>query len=257
MALVKLEDYQMAFHNIKKPSIRVPSFQTLLCRKVKTRPEKRWINLYSLQPSRKKSHGPILKTHIFKGYAPLLNDLNCFVQDLSLKLVAWHHKGIFFVEPIVNSLEKHGLQRKIRLELPWDYDTMHIKCFCHKMVFFLNAGLNKLVLEAPTPPKLKKYFLEAVPYLNNLKHIAEEEEEEYVVDEEGSDNEVNTYEIGEGEEDMSEEDNDDKDGNDSTNCASQQSNKKRKSGTNRKKSKKLHELTQNYSQNLFHSLTFL
>ncbi|KNZ62003.1 hypothetical protein VP01_13260g1, partial [Puccinia sorghi] len=41
MALVKMEDYQMAVHNIKKPSIRVPSFQPLLCRKVKTRPRKK------------------------------------------------------------------------------------------------------------------------------------------------------------------------------------------------------------------------
>lgn len=222
------------------------------------------------------------------------NNWNYVVQHLSLKLVAWHHKGSLLAEPIVNVLAKHGLQRKIRIhstlftkhsnniadlyydiyllcqttdsgsnnntmaktmhqklsdlegsELPWDYDTMHIKCFCHKMALVVNAGLNELGLEAPPPPKLKKAFLGAVPYSNNLKPIVEEEEEEDIVDEEGSDNEVDTDDIDEGEEDMAEEDDDDKDGNDSTNCASQQSNKKKTSATNRNESNKLHELTQN------------
>ncbi|KNZ62654.1 hypothetical protein VP01_12415g1, partial [Puccinia sorghi] len=47
-------------------------------------------------------------------------------------------------------------------ELPWDYDTMHIKCFCHKMALVVNAGLNKLSLEAPPPPKIKKAFLGSI-----------------------------------------------------------------------------------------------
>ncbi|KNZ45949.1 hypothetical protein VP01_7683g1, partial [Puccinia sorghi] len=33
-------------------------------------------------------------------------------------------------------------------ELSWDCDTMHIKCFFHKMALFVNSGLNKLGLEA-------------------------------------------------------------------------------------------------------------
>ncbi|KNZ48270.1 hypothetical protein VP01_5787g2 [Puccinia sorghi] len=110
------------------------------------------------------------------------NDWNYVVKHLSLKLVAWNHKGILLAEPIVNVLAKHDLQRKIcihstlftkhsskiadlyydiylffqttdsgsnnntmsktihhqlsdleGLELPWDYDTMHLKCFCCKM----------------------------------------------------------------------------------------------------------------------------
>ena len=60
-------------------------------------------------------------------------------------------------------------------ELDWDCDTMHIKCFCHKMELVVNAGLNKFGLKAPPPPKLKKAFLGAVPYANNLKPIAEED----------------------------------------------------------------------------------
>ncbi|KNZ60603.1 uncharacterized protein VP01_15301g1 [Puccinia sorghi] len=125
------------------------------------------------------------------------------------------------------------------------------------MELVVNAGLNKIGLEAPPPPKIKKAFLGAVSYSNNLKPIVEEEEGEDIVDEEGSNNEFDTDDIDEGEEDMAEEDNDDTDGNDSTNCASQQSNTKKTSATNRNESKMLHELTQNYSQNLFHSWTLL
>ena len=84
MALVKLEDYQMAVHNVKKPLIRVPSFQPLLCRKVKTRPRQKMdrslvtstkqkslitklsITSYLCGFYVKQSHGPVLKTHIFE-----------------------------------------------------------------------------------------------------------------------------------------------------------------------------------------------
>ena len=131
-------------------------------------------------------------------------------------------------------------------DLAWDWETMHIKCFCHKMALVVNAGLNELGLEAPPPPKIKKAFLGSVPYTNNLKSIAEEDEEEDGVDKEGS-----NHDVDEEEEDMKEDDDDDagkkqdNDADESNNCSSQQSNKKKTSATNRNKSNKLHELTQN------------
>ncbi|KNZ45826.1 hypothetical protein VP01_7777g2 [Puccinia sorghi] len=51
------------------------------------------------------------------------------------------------------------------------------------MALVVNAGLKKLVLEAPPPPKLMKAFLGSVSNSNNLKPITEEDED--VVDEEG------------------------------------------------------------------------
>ncbi|KNZ59773.1 hypothetical protein VP01_1664g7 [Puccinia sorghi] len=218
----------------------------------------------------KQSLGNVLKIHILEqnlntvnldwscsngnGLQPLVcNSPDCwnyFVQPLSLKLVAWNNKGSLLAEPIVNVLAKHGLQRKISSnkntmaktmhqklykieasELAWKCDTMHIKCFCHKMALVVNAGLKKLVLEAPPPPKLHKSFLGSVPYSNNLKPIVEEYE--YVVDEEGSDCEVDT------------DDKKDNSGDDSNICTSQKSIKKKTSATNRNKSNKFHKLTQN------------
>ncbi|KNZ49262.1 hypothetical protein VP01_5111g2 [Puccinia sorghi] len=104
---------------------------------------------------------------------------------------------------------------------------------------------------SPPPPKLKKAFLGSVPYLNNLKPIAEEDEEAEGMEEEGSDHDVDTNNVDEEEEDMEEEDDDDtgkkkgKNANYSNNFTSQDSNKKKTSATNRNKSNKLHELTQN------------
>ena len=137
-------------------------------------------------------------------------------------------------------------------DLSWDCDTMHIKCFCHKMALVVNAGLNELGLEAPPPPKLKKSFLGSVPYSNNLKPIMEEDEEEDGVDEEASDCDINTDDVDEDEKDMEEDedelnhDNEDDGENDgdSVHQTSQQSNKKRTSATNQNESNKLHELTQ-------------
>ena len=60
----------------------------------------------------------------------------------------------------------------------WDYHTMHIKCFCHKMPLVVNAGLKALGLEAPPPPKIKQYFLGTFPYPNQLEVILEEDEGE-------------------------------------------------------------------------------
>ena len=85
----------------------------------------------------------------------------------------------------------------------WDYETMHIKCFCHKLALVVNAGLNKLGLKSPPPPKFKRKFLGAVPYSNTLDVIVEEEEEEEEV------NVVNLEEESDQEEDVESEDVDD------------------------------------------------
>ena len=60
----------------------------------------------------------------------------------------------------------------------WDYRTMHIKCFCHKMALVVNEGLKALGLKAPPPPKIKQSFLGAFPYPNQLEMILEEDEGE-------------------------------------------------------------------------------
>ena len=144
-----------------------------------------------------------------------------------------------------NTMEKTMNQKLYDLDgsdLSWDYNTMHIRFFCHKMALVVNAGLNELGLEAPPPPKLKKSFLGSVPYSNNLKPIMEEDEEEDGVDESASDCDIDTDDVDEDEEDMDEDDDeldtgktkynhDDEDGgendDDSNYQTSQQSNKKR------------------------------
>ena len=145
-------------------------------------------------------------------------------------------------------------------DLSWDCDTMHVKCFCHKMALVVNAGLNELGLEAPPPPKLKKSFLGSVPYSNNLNPIMEEDEDGDGVDEEASDCDIDTDDVDDDEVDMDEDDdkidtgkkkdnhyNEDvgENDDDSNHQASQQSHKKKPSATNRNESNKLHELTQN------------
>jgi hypothetical protein len=63
------------------------------------------------------------------------------------------------------------------MEMDWNYETMHIKCFCHKMALVVTAGLKELGLEAPPPPKLKKSFLGSFPYSTTMNPIFEEGEE--------------------------------------------------------------------------------
>ena len=41
------------------------------------------------------------------------NDWKYNVLHLSLKLVAWHHKGILLAKPIINILKKNDLHNKI------------------------------------------------------------------------------------------------------------------------------------------------
>ncbi|KNZ52122.1 hypothetical protein VP01_3685g1 [Puccinia sorghi] len=153
-------------------------------------------------------------------------------------LVHWSHLLIiigimlFNIFLSINFLAKHSLQRKIKelfrfkkktmakimhqklyslegSELSWDCDKIHVTCFCHKMALIVNSGLKKLGFGASPPPKINKAFLGSVLYSNNLKPIAEEDEEEDSVDEEGSDCDVDTDDFNEEAGDMSEEDNED------------------------------------------------
>ncbi|KNZ43901.1 hypothetical protein VP01_972g2 [Puccinia sorghi] len=125
-----------------------------------------------------RGNSQLLERNCFRFIGALVsfidNDWNYVVQHLSLKLISWKQKGSLLAELIVNVLAKHGIQRKISnktdsgsnnttmakmmhhkiLELDgsdfsWDYDTIHIKCFCHKMVL------------KPLPhPKSRKPFLD-------------------------------------------------------------------------------------------------
>ncbi|KNZ63628.1 hypothetical protein VP01_111g15 [Puccinia sorghi] len=137
----------------------------------------------------------------------IYNDWNYVFEHISLKLVAWHHKGSFLEEsimtdsgsnnntitrPKVKAMLENCLARQKGASLylkrqfvhigfvfgllALDCDTMHIKCFCHKMALVVNAGFEKLGLEAPPPPKLKKDLLGSFPYSNTMKPIAREDE---------------------------------------------------------------------------------
>lgn len=139
------------------------------------------------------------------------------------------------------------------LDLEWNYRTMHIKCFCHKIALVVNAGLNELGLEAPPPPKLKKSFLGNFPYSPTMERIEEEnegdeenkennEEESVAImeDEDESDDDIGSDDPEIDEPDMAEEE----DEVDSANNEVVQTSSKRKgSATNRNKSNELNELT--------------
>ena len=77
------------------------------------------------------------------------------------------------------------------LDLEWNYQTMHIKCFFHKIALVVNAGLNELGLEAPPPPKLKKYFLGNFPYSPTMERIEEENEGDEEINENDEEESVN------------------------------------------------------------------
>ncbi|KNZ53419.1 hypothetical protein VP01_3242g2 [Puccinia sorghi] len=105
-----------------------------------------------------------------------------------------------FLPPLCRKLKTRQIQRNSQSLF-----------FFHKIALVVNYGLKKLGLEAPPPPKLKKAFLGSVTYSNIPKPIPEEDE--YFMDEEGSDCEVVTDDVNEGEEYISEEENDDDTGN--------------------------------------------
>ncbi|KNZ48209.1 hypothetical protein VP01_582g3 [Puccinia sorghi] len=102
----------------------------------------------------------------------IYNDWKDIVQHLSLNFFAWHHKQ-FVAEPSQcickawPSKKDKKMHQKLHTpkgsELSWDCNTMHIKCFCHKMGLVENAALKKLSLEAPPPPNSRRLFLDLLP----------------------------------------------------------------------------------------------
>ncbi|KAA1131029.1 hypothetical protein PGTUg99_027485 [Puccinia graminis f. sp. tritici] len=78
------------------------------------------------------------------------------------------------------------------------------------MALVVNAGLTKLGIEAPPPPKIKKAFLGSFPYSTAMAPITEAEEEENTADqmvyESDCDDNSDTEDSGDDEIDMVEED---------------------------------------------------
>ena len=62
-------------------------------------------------------------------------------------------------------------------------EKMHIHCFCHKIALIVNAGLSKLGIVAPPPPKIKESILGTFPYPDTMETILEDNEEEPLEDE--------------------------------------------------------------------------
>jgi len=137
------------------------------------------------------------------------------------------------------------------IDLEWDYKTMHIKCFCHKIALVVNAGLKELGIEAPPPPTLKKTFLGNFPYSPTMERIEEENEEDEANEEQNSvvnleaedesDDDINSDAPDINEPDMAEEDEEAEGPKDNP---APTSSKKKGSATNRNKSNELKELTQ-------------
>ncbi|KNF02339.1 hypothetical protein PSTG_04543 [Puccinia striiformis f. sp. tritici PST-78] len=130
-------------------------------------------------------------------------DWDYVVNHLTLKLVAWHHKGAWLAEPVVNVLRKHQLHKKITqttdsgsnnntmakemfsqltslgdVAMTWDPKTMHIKCICHKLALIVSAGLKELGMRTAPPPKVRRGILGPFPLDKSLATVAEEEEYE-------------------------------------------------------------------------------
>jgi hypothetical protein len=57
---------------------------------------------------------------------------------------------------------------------PWDPETMHAFCFCHKLSLIVNAGLAALGLKSPPPCSLKTSLRGNFP--STGESIEEEEE---------------------------------------------------------------------------------
>ncbi|KAI7966513.1 hypothetical protein MJO29_002261 [Puccinia striiformis f. sp. tritici] len=128
------------------------------------------------------------------------DDWEYIVHHLSIKLVAWHHKGALLAEPIINVLKKHQLYGQMLAQttdsgsnnntmakemydqlqsLPganWNPARMHIKCFCHKLALIVAAGLKELGMRTPPPPQVRRVVLGRFPLENTMETIAEEDE---------------------------------------------------------------------------------
>ncbi|EFP87393.2 uncharacterized protein PGTG_13621 [Puccinia graminis f. sp. tritici CRL 75-36-700-3] len=57
----------------------------------------------------------------------------------------------------------------------WDLESMHIRCFCHKLALIVNAGLQALALKMLPPGKTKHSVLGFFPFLGKLAELPEED----------------------------------------------------------------------------------
>ncbi|POW22765.1 hypothetical protein PSHT_00960 [Puccinia striiformis] len=114
------------------------------------------------------------------------DDWEYIVHHLSIKLVAWHHKGALLAEPIINTTDSGSNNNTMAKEmydqlqsLPganWNPARMHIKCFCHKLALIVAAGLKELGMRTPPPPQVRRVVLGRFPLENTMETIAEEDE---------------------------------------------------------------------------------
>ncbi|OAV91779.1 hypothetical protein PTTG_27879 [Puccinia triticina 1-1 BBBD Race 1] len=139
-------------------------------------------------------------------------------------------------------------------DFSWDYTTMHIKCFCHKIALVVTAGLKELRLATTEPNKTKKSFFGVFPFSNLLATIQEENEDEGNSDSDGNleseeleEDVVNESEIDE-DDDFSSRSESEEENTDPTDDENHNSSKKRKTegkkrGTTCNKANELDELT--------------
>ncbi|KNE97304.1 hypothetical protein PSTG_09415 [Puccinia striiformis f. sp. tritici PST-78] len=110
------------------------------------------------------------------------------VNHLTLKLVVWHHKGAWLAEPVVNTTDSGSNNNTMAKEMhaqltilgdskmTWNHESMHIKCFCHKLALVVSAGLKELGMRSAPPPKVRRGILGPFPLDKSLATVAEEEE---------------------------------------------------------------------------------
>ncbi|OAV92304.1 hypothetical protein PTTG_27687 [Puccinia triticina 1-1 BBBD Race 1] len=125
------------------------------------------------------------------------------VRHLTLKMIPWKHFGHLLARPIASLLNKNNLVQKMLAQTTdsgsnnntmadkmynlfysneppnadsWDPETMHIRCFCHKLALIVNAGLNSLSLKNLHPEKTKESVLGFFPILGR---ISKEDDEDF------------------------------------------------------------------------------
>lgn len=125
-----------------------------------------------------------------------------------MKMIAWHHKGKWLAEPLINVLAKHKLYSKMLAQthdsgsnndtcaramqarlskiasdenekFEFDESRDRVRCAGHKIALIVNAGLQALGIKAPPPPLVKSTILGEFPLdEHTLTSISEEDEGE-------------------------------------------------------------------------------
>ena len=75
---------------------------------------------------------------------------------------------------MAREMQKQFQALDLTSERPWDPETMHAFCFCHKLALIVNAGLAALGLKSPPPRSLKTSLRGNLPSIG--ESIEEEEE---------------------------------------------------------------------------------